>query len=140
MNVISDLRIISIRAEKCNFEWNVNYSKNIEHNHDLTFSVSILINAEDDHKGIIRLGCNVNEENESESPFAISLVMMGEFHTSDKPFEEYVVNAISLLFPYLRTYISTLTSMSGVEPLIIPAINIYELLEQNSTNRVEGTE
>lgn len=140
MNVISDLRIMSIRAEKCNFEWNVNYSKKEEHNHDLTFSVNILVNAEDDHKGIIRLGCNVNGEADSESPFTVSLVMMGEFHTNDKPFEEYVVNAISLLFPYLRTYISSLTSMSGVEPLIIPAINIYELLKQNSINHIEEAE
>lgn len=135
--MISNLKIISIRAEESNFQWNANYSKREEHNHDLSFSVNVLVNAEDDHRGIIRLGCNVNTENENDSPYTMAVVMMGEFQTSDKPFPEYIINSISLLFPYLRTYISTITSMSGVEPLIIPALNIYELLEQNNSEETK---
>lgn len=79
-------------------------------------------------KGIIRLGCEVNNENVTEASFVLTLVMAGEFYAHDSPFEQYVVNAASLLFPYLRTYISTVTAMSGVEPLTIPALNMYELL------------
>ncbi len=133
MNVISNLKILSIHTEKSNFEWNPNYSETKDQNHDLTFSVNVLVNANDEHRGIIRLGCNVNSEKHLESPFTMEVMMMGEFQIKDRPFKEYIINAISLLFPYLRTHISTVTSMSGVDTLIIPAINIYELLEQNSS-------
>lgn len=137
MNVISNLRILNIRTEKSNFEWNKNYSEMEEHNHELSFTVGILVNADDEQRGIIRLGCDINHENKMDSPFTMEVIMMGEFQTSDVAFKDYIINAVSLLFPYLRTHISTITSISGVEPLIIPAINIYKLLEQNSSENID---
>lgn len=58
-----EIQVQQIIAKQPDFDLNITIAREIESNHDLTFSVSVLINAEDDHKGIIRLGCNVNEEN-----------------------------------------------------------------------------
>ncbi|MDD3543579.1 MAG: protein-export chaperone SecB [Christensenellales bacterium] len=34
------------------------------------------------------------------------------------------INAPAILFPYVRAYISTLTSLSGINPIILPTINL----------------
>lgn len=34
------------------------------------------------------------------------------------------VNAPAILFPYVRAYISTLTSLSGISPIVLPTINL----------------
>lgn len=38
----------------------------------------------------------------------------------------FKINAPAILFPYVRAYISTLTSLSGIKPIIIPTINLAE--------------
>ena len=34
------------------------------------------------------------------------------------------INAPAILFPYVRAYISTLTSLSGINPIMLPTINL----------------
>lgn len=34
------------------------------------------------------------------------------------------INAPAIMFPYIRAYISTLTGLSGLAPVIIPAVNL----------------
>ncbi len=48
----------------------------------------------------------------------------------------FFVNAPALLFPYLRAYISTLTNLSGFEPINLPTLNMTKLgadLKSNTT-------
>ena len=35
----------------------------------------------------------------------------------------YNINAPAILFPYLRAYISSLTALSGIPPIILPTLN-----------------
>lgn len=39
----------------------------------------------------------------------------------------FYVNAPALLFPYIRAYISTLTNLSGFEPVNLPTLNMTKL-------------
>lgn len=46
----------------------------------------------------------------------------------------FTVNAPAIAFPYLRAYISTLTTQSGIPPIILPTLNLSglaDLLKQN---------
>ena len=48
----------------------------------------------------------------------------------------FYTNAPALLFPYIRSYISTLTNLSGFEPINLPTLNMTQLgkeLEQNTS-------
>lgn len=36
----------------------------------------------------------------------------------------FSVNAPAILFPYVRAYITTLTSLSGIKPIILPTLNM----------------
>lgn len=41
----------------------------------------------------------------------------------------FVVNAPAIAFPYLRAYISTLTTQSGIPPIILPTLNLSGLAD-----------
>lgn len=36
------------------------------------------------------------------------------------------INAPAILFPYIRAYISSLTALSGINPIILPTLNLSE--------------
>jgi len=49
----------------------------------------------------------------------------------------FFMNAPALLFPYLRAFISTLTNLSGFEPINLPTLNMSGLgeeLKKNTSN------
>lgn len=51
----------------------------------------------------------------------LSLQEKGTFFTASAP---------AIMFPYLRAHISTLTAISGIDPLILPTINFVEGLRR----------
>ena len=67
--------------------------------------------------------------------FKISANMVALFEFDSEISEENKTsfvnsNAPAILFPYFRAYISTLTSLSGMQPVILPTINFARMLEQ----------
>jgi preprotein translocase subunit SecB len=52
----------------------------------------------------------------------------------------FYLNAPAILFPYIRAYVSALTTLSGLAPVTLPTLNLSNLaaeLEKN-TLRIEG--
>ena len=39
-------------------------------------------------------------------------------------------NAIAIIFPYLRSYISTVTAQPGMTPIVLPPMNVITMLQQ----------
>jgi preprotein translocase subunit SecB len=58
-----------------------------------------------------------------------------DIQTLDKLF---YVNAPALLFPYIRAYITTLTTLSGFEPVTLPTLNMTELGSDLKKNTKEA--
>lgn len=53
----------------------------------------------------------------------------------------FYVNAPAILFPYIRAYIAALTSLSGLEPVHLPSLNLTKLaksLEKDTTEIVNS--
>lgn len=44
-------------------------------------------------------------------------------------------NTISIIFPFIRSYISTITSIPNMSPIVIPPININKLIEDQERNK-----
>lgn len=67
---------------------------------------------------------------ENNYPFEMEVVLTGYFteinNEEDVNFEP---NAIAILYPYIRAIVSTYTASANVSPLILPAINVNKLLE-----------
>lgn len=49
----------------------------------------------------------------------------------------FFINAPALLFPYIRAYISTLTNLSGFEPINLPTLNMTKLGDDLKRNTSE---
>ncbi|RYE91298.1 MAG: hypothetical protein EOO37_00695 [Cytophagaceae bacterium] len=48
----------------------------------------------------------------------------------------FLVNAPAILFPFVRSYVSALTALSGYSTITIPAMNLLSMREQLKENTV----
>lgn len=91
----------------------------------------------DIHSGIVELSVELFDKNfiENNKPFHIEIVVQGIFTDTDRTseldvFKKYFPNMISMLYPYIRSYISATTGMFGIQNVQIPTINVFKLLEE----------
>lgn len=80
----------------------------------------------------VEIFSNAEEKN---YPFTMNLVVEGFFkvNSNDENIIKDMVtkNSISILFPYVRSLVSTYTSNSNVNTLILPPINVLKVVEEN---------
>lgn len=74
-------------------------------------------------------------DNDVPSPFHLDVVISGLFHCAlwKKSSEEgkIVVDRITaILFPYLRSLVSTVTVNANIPPVVIPVMNVSALFDQ----------
>ena len=77
----------------------------------------------------LQLGVKIVDEN---NVLTIDVTCVADFYF-EKGIEEkqlnnyFYINAPAILFPYIRAYITTLTSLSGLKPIILPTLNLIGL-------------
>ncbi len=74
----------------------------------------------------------IQEENGFNMSFTISAEY--EYNTIDDNFDFLYINAPAILFPYIRAYITSITSLSGFSPIILPTLNLIALKEKIKEN------
>ena len=87
----------------------------------------------------INLG-NLEEENVSAIPFTCRVSVRGiyrynseDFETDENLKEILSKNAIAILYPYVRTYIATLTNLGNQFPTYtLPVMNFAETIQENN--------
>ncbi len=64
-------------------------------------------------------------------PFEMKLILVGEFKVRESGISQIEdlaeKNSVSILFPYIRSLISTYTANSNVNTLILPPINVHKV-------------
>ncbi|WP_145153163.1 protein-export chaperone SecB [Paenibacillus xylanexedens] len=110
-------------------------NKNVEFSHDINYG-------EDDNVTVI-LSCKISDD----AGLLLDVTLIGYFEvTFDGEDEEkrgYNVkdlcerNTLSILFPYLRSTISDVSVKANTEPIILPTINIVQLIEEQKERIVE---
>jgi len=78
------------------------------------------------------LDVNVTDENKS---FDIKIKTLGVFEFKEKQMGNkldnyFLVNAPAIIFPYIRSYISALTSLSGIKTINLPLMNLTSLIDK----------
>ena len=89
-------------------------------------SIEIERKGDIEENNIYRINMYIGVSDETNN-FKISANMVALFEFDSEISE---ANAPAILFPYFRAYISTLTSLSGMQPVILPTINFARMLEQ----------
>ncbi len=87
----------------------------------------------------LHLGVKIEDENKS---FKVEIDAVANYTFNNKTGLEnlgnfFYINAPALLFPYVRAYISTLTNLSGFEPINLPTLNMTKLGEDLKNNTIE---
>lgn len=83
----------------------------------------------------------IGDEKLEETPFYINAVIIGifslEINKDEKNVEQliedmYKKNAVAILYPYIRSLVSDLSSKGSKPPLTLPPINIAAMMEEEN--------
>jgi len=122
------------RFEKIEIDYS-NYSKDI--------SIKFTPSGEyDSKKGVFKLSFIFTAINEEENLDFVKIECISEFEFEEKlSFEEipgyFYRNSIAIVFPYMRSFVSTVTLQANVNPIILPTLNLSDLekpLKENTVN------
>lgn len=138
------IKIIDIKTTDVVYKINTSYNAAEDKNdgYKLMMSPQLLQAEDESHKGLIIINTQIfNDHYEDENaPFYLKMTTIGEFDSTatGKPFIQFGAQALNVTLPYVRSFISTLTSISGGETVTLPLISIEELLNsmKNNTNHL----
>lgn len=123
---------------------NVNFSTNLEYANKEAVNIKFDMDAEYDINDVegtmlVTLKSYVfKDEDKTKYPFSMEIEVIGEFSISnvlDGQIESFKPNAVAILFPYVRALISSFTANANVPPLILPPVNINQLLKNKEKGR-----
>jgi len=93
---------------------------------DLEISIGFGLSFNEANKKLYSVTFEIEIKSET---IELELVSTGFFSSKNEIEDEFkdsdfvTVNSPAILFPYLRSYITNLTTQSGVDPIILPAFN-----------------
>lgn len=79
--------------------------------------------AEDSYRVI--LNTSVSDENEN---IYVNVKARAIFRTQQNSIDMFEKNTIAIMFPYIRSYISIITTQPGMVPIVLPAMNINAMI------------
>ena len=133
VNKILFVKNVKFRKEEfkgldLNIDTNFNYPKNAEDN---LFTVTLKI----------EIG---NDAEKNNYPFNIVTEIVGFFELDkselDKMKQFAEINAVSILFPYARALITTITANANIPPVVLPPMNIAAMIENKNKEKAGDIE
>lgn len=71
-----------------------------------------------------------NEAEKNNYPFEMHLKIVGYFILDDlSDFDSYKANAIAIMYPYVRSLVTSYTANANVNPLVLPVINVNKMIQ-----------
>lgn len=131
MKGVSDIKLIQYQVLKTFFELNTEFqfsSKKIEINPDFNRKIQKI----DDNKFQIKLCVKITKEKHLHSiPFYAEVIISAMFELDQWEKEAFKIiavdNATAIMFPFLRTLLSTITLNGNIPPYTLPIMNINKL-------------
>lgn len=123
----SELRFVNYIVDSVEFKNNPNFEGEET---SLDFKPSVEFDVEGNDLLVMLTVGVFNEAEKNDYPFEMKVTVVGYFKlTTDENVEKYKANAVAVLFPYVRSIISTYTAAANINPLILPTVNINKMLE-----------
>ena len=80
----------------------------------------------------ITLCTTVSDKNEN---IYVNVKGKAIFRTPQKNMDILEKNTIEIMFPYIRSYISIITTQPGMAPIVLPAINIIAMINDQKSKK-----
>ena len=110
------------------------YRREQEDNYKTGFNIEYAVNRDDSSDVRVTVNTTVGS---AEQSFQLNLQAVGHFKIENAGPEDNVYrqllkqNTVAIMFPYIRSQISLLTTQPGMKPVIVPPMNIVALLGEN---------
>lgn len=99
--------------------------------YSFNFSKALMLLSEHDIQENLCVNIFYSEEGEFDTAqYKLSVELAGRFVCNEPWQKKWEANVLAILFPYLRSIVSTLTSLSGREPIVLPTVNVASLFEE----------
>lgn len=100
--------------------------------YNTSFQIEYAINSEDDTK--VRVVVDTTVTNEAQSVVlnvqTVGIFKVDKLDIDDATYEHLIkANTVAIIFPFIRSQVSLLTTQPGMMPVMIPPININALIE-----------
>lgn len=96
----------------------------------LSYNYSITENQEDPN--LLRTECNVLIAAKEKNKFSIQVAMVGDFRKIGDISDEDVKSlTFDAMFPYIRSYVTSLTVTAGLPPLLMPFLDASNLVNES---------
>lgn len=97
-----------------------------------SFNIEYSVNSQDDSKIRVTIDTSVQSKDDG---IVLTLETVGLFRVEkvDKETYDQLIksNTVAIMFPYIRSQVSLLTTQPGIQPIMIPTMNINALIEEN---------
>lgn len=118
--ITSVLKLNDITIRNVSFE---RYSTN--NWSDFSIGFNLKVNEIDDDSFEMILSIKVSEQD----IFDLEVKCGAIFEVKETNSSDFHKNAVAIIFPYIRSYITQITSIPNMEPIVLPVININALLD-----------
>lgn len=122
-----NLTLRGIRAEEMRFALtNVRVGRDTKFELKPSFSRQVRKVVENEKMFFVSLSVKIKNTEESPKPFDLTVRLTGIFETeaaTDEERKAFTVRATEILYPYLRTAVTSLTSAAFAAPLMLPVVN-----------------
>ncbi|MEW6574187.1 MAG: protein-export chaperone SecB [Bacillota bacterium] len=124
------------RVESIEFKVNEEFKPTEKVKLDFDINADVLVEDAAQQISRVVLTCVVFKNyRRANKPFRLKVSVSGEFQfkekVSDADLREFSeINAVAVLFPYLRAVVTGVTAAANQPPLILPLINVYEFMRR----------
>lgn len=123
------------------YKFNPYSTEKVEGSYQITPEIfyNLEINPQSIDDAIIHLGIEIGDRSLEGSSFYVNAKIAGHFemHQRAEDMKEedilayYKINAVAILFPYLRSIVSDISSKGSEGPIILPTMNIVSMIQEN---------
>ena len=124
-----------LNLERLSFE-KINYSRDtnsgiVPKDYEMNFTRQVLASADGQH---FRVSLTANVWSKDEDGFKLEITLVGFFSCDcqDETLKRELLNknAIAILFPFLRSQISLVTTQPDMPPITLPPMNIVAMFDE----------
>lgn len=134
--VVENIQLLSMETVKCVFEINQDYSGPETVRVQPRFDLHIEQNTDETNQYRVTMGVKLSTEEETGFPYKVETSIRSVFLLKDIPENQHQeiirLNCCSIMFPYLRSTLTSIMTCAGVTPYYIPVMNMDKLFSKDS--------
>lgn len=134
--VVDNIQLLSMETVKCVFEINQEYNGPESVQVHPKFDLFIEQNTEDKNQYRITMGARLGTDKEMVFPYNVETSIRSVFLLKDIPENQHQdvirLKCCAIMFPYLRSTLSSFMTCAGVTPYYIPVMNMDKLFTKEA--------